>query len=124
MNPWILPGEIKSANADAITAAARVPKNCVWFEGHFPGEPILPGIALVSAVYNAISQDARARNEALELRSLRRIRFSRPVRPGEALEIVLNRESAEKEIRYGFKVSVEDNIVCSGIVAAAPSEKN
>ena len=69
-----------------------VPVDCAWFGGHFPGEPILPGIALVHLVYEAISARARQRGKSVTLASLKRVRFTGPVRPGDTLQLSLKGE--------------------------------
>ncbi|MCK7507211.1 MAG: hypothetical protein MZV70_26325 [Desulfobacterales bacterium] len=96
-----------------------VPEDCIWFTGHFPGEPILPGIALVNTVYEAIAWDAHDRGESVQISSLKRIRFTGPVRPGEKFVLNLTHEDVGRERLFHFKVAVNENIVCSGLVAAA-----
>ena len=87
-----------------------------WFEGHFPGEPILPGIAIVHTVEQAILKDIQKNNERVVLDELRRIRFVQPVRPGEDLKITVLREDAGGEILFSFKVINKENIVSSGLI--------
>jgi len=53
-NQWSLLKEVKAINNNHIEALADVPVDSPWFSGHFPGEPILPGIALVHLVKQAI----------------------------------------------------------------------
>jgi 3-hydroxyacyl-[acyl-carrier-protein] dehydratase len=56
------------------------------FEGHFPGDPILPGVVLVSEVLEALLADGCA--EALGPRPcISAVKFLAPVRPGAELEI-------------------------------------
>ena len=105
--------------AEGIEAGAEVPENSVWFNGHFPGEPILPGIALLSAVYEAVLKDASRRGEPLRISGLKRVRFTGPVRPGEKLSLVLAREIQNNEILVHFKVAVRENTVCSGLMSVA-----
>lgn len=80
---WKLLKDVQWTALDGIEAKADVPENSVWFKGHFPGEPILPGIALISTVYEAVLKDASHRGESLKISSLKRVRFTGPVRPGE-----------------------------------------
>ncbi len=123
MDPWQLLNEVEGIGANSLSAKALAKEGSAWFEGHFPGEPILPGIALVHTVYSVIKQDVRARGEDLELFSLRRIRFTRPVRPGEALDVSLSRDVIGQDNVYSFKVAVKDNVVCSGMVYVAKTAK-
>jgi len=94
-----------------------VPVDCAWFGGHFPGEPILPGIALVHLVYEAISARARQRGKSVTLASLKRVRFAGPVRPGDTLQLSLKGEGDSSENAYTFNVSLNQQTVCSGHVS-------
>ena len=124
MDPWQLLNDVNYIDQNSFSATAWAPEGSVWFTGHFPGEPILPGIAIVGAVYSAIKADASTRGDDVELLSLRRVRFTSPVRPGEHLDIHLSRDVCDREIVYTFKVSVKENVVCSGITAVAKGKRD
>lgn len=53
------------------------------FPGHFPGEPLVPGAALLVAV------DAAVAATGAPLAEVVRVRFLEPVRPGEDVDIVV-----------------------------------
>jgi 3-hydroxymyristoyl/3-hydroxydecanoyl-(acyl carrier protein) dehydratase len=120
---WSLLKEIKVSNHNYIEALADVPADSPWFSGHFPGEPILPGIALVYMAEQAIVQNALAKGEQVLLHALKRVRFTRPVRPGETLSINISGEEADEEILFSFKITNKENIVCSGSIAAKKINK-
>jgi 3-hydroxymyristoyl/3-hydroxydecanoyl-(acyl carrier protein) dehydratase len=54
------------------------------FQGHFPGNPILPGVCLIEAAVQLISSGAK-RN--LFLAELERVKFFSPVKPGDKVEL-------------------------------------
>ena len=116
MNPWEILNDVKVIGMNSLSATALAEEGSRWFTGHFPGEPILPGIAILQVVYSAIREDARLRGEPVMLNSLKRVRFIRPVLPGQKFDVSLNRELTNDEIIYTFKVHMSDNMVCSGIV--------
>ena len=120
---WGLLKEIKVSNHNYIEALARVQADSPWFSGHFPGQPILPGIALIYMVEQAIIQDASVKGERVLLHALKRVRFTHPVRPGETLSLNISGEEADEEILFYFKVSNKENIVCSGAVVAKKINK-
>jgi 3-hydroxymyristoyl/3-hydroxydecanoyl-(acyl carrier protein) dehydratase len=67
-----------------------VPADLAYFEGHFPGAPIVPGVAQIVAL-----AEARARVQWPDLgpsRGLRRVKFKKGLYPGDALELRLRRE--------------------------------
>jgi 3-hydroxymyristoyl/3-hydroxydecanoyl-(acyl carrier protein) dehydratase len=115
---WSLLKEVKATNNNHIEALAEVPADSPWFSGHFPGEPILPGIALVHMVKQAINQDALKKGDKLNLHSLKRVRFTQPVRPGDTLSININAEDTGENILFSFKVVCKKNVVSSGMISA------
>ncbi|MEE9910202.1 MAG: hypothetical protein K4571_00630 [Deltaproteobacteria bacterium] len=118
LDQWNLLKDVNWIAPDRLEARVRVPQDCIWFTGHFPGEPILPGIALVYTVYEAILRTAQKRGEAVSISSLKRVRFTGPVRPGEAFLLNLTGEDRNTEILFNFKVIVHDKVICSGQAAA------
>jgi 3-hydroxyacyl-[acyl-carrier-protein] dehydratase len=120
---WGLLKEIKASNHNNIEALVGVPTDSLWFSGHFPGEPILPGIALIYMVEQAIIQDALAKGEHVLCHALKRVRFTHLVRPGETLSLSISSEEANEEILFSFKVSNEENIVCSGAIVVKKINK-
>lgn len=117
IDTWSLPRDVRRIAPNALEAKVFVPEDSLWFSGHFPGEPILPGIAVVHTVYETILQDAQDRGESVRILSLRRIRFTSPVRPGDTLLISMTSEDASIEKNYIFKVTVGENTASSGLVA-------
>jgi 3-hydroxyacyl-[acyl-carrier-protein] dehydratase len=116
--------EVKTITPNKIEALAYVPTDSSWFLGHFPNEPILPGIALIYMAQQAIIQDAAAKGEEITFEALKRVRFTQPVRPGESLKVNLNSEEAGEETLFAFKVAHEQNIVCSGQIVAKKKQIN
>ncbi|MEW6666884.1 MAG: hypothetical protein AB1512_16905 [Thermodesulfobacteriota bacterium] len=90
----------------------RVPANSPWFCGHFPGEPILPGIAQLGMVVDAI---ARASHRKRTLRSVSRVRFKQAIRPDDHLKIIAAPRKDEAE-SYNFRILHEEEVVCSGVM--------
>ncbi len=107
-----------------IVALKNVTINEPHFTGHFPSQPVMPGVLMVEAIAQAcgimaMSANPTFKERPLYLLGLDGIRFRSPVRPGDQLRIeVLKR--AEKRGIWFFtaKVSVEDKVVVEGEVMA------
>ena len=121
---WNLLGEVKSDKPNEIEALAYVPTDSPWFVGHFPGEPILPGIALIHMAEQAIIRHTEKRSEQIKLSTLRRVRFTQPVRPGETLSLNISGEEMSEETLFSFKIANSENIVCSGLIIAQKIKKD
>lgn len=80
------------------------------FDGHFPGDPILPGVAILAAVLDAIE----AGDGPLGGSRWRVAKFHSPARPGEALDITLERRDGGQ---VAFAVRAGERLVADGIVA-------
>ena len=86
-------------------ALKNVTYNEPFFSGHFPGEPIMPGVLIVEAMAQAgavlMLQEMQDRDSKLVLfTGIDKARFRRPVVPGDQLimtvEVIKNRGSACK----------------------------
>ena len=113
---WDILKSIKERQPGEIEASCFVSADSPWFEGHFPGEPILPGIALVHVVRQAILRNAQERHEQIKLGELKKIRFVQPVRPNETLQLRITRDETQDKIIFSFKVASGENIVSSGMM--------
>jgi len=108
---YILKGMARSPENE-ISADIHVPPDSPWFEGHFPGAPILPGVAQIGMAVDAIG---KARNRELTISSVRRVRFKRMIRPGDQLKVIaapLNQEIGA----YSFRIIIQEEAVCSGVI--------
>jgi 3-hydroxymyristoyl/3-hydroxydecanoyl-(acyl carrier protein) dehydratase len=112
---FALPLTDLSVAADRITASARLESGSRWYEGHFPGRPILPGMAVVALVAEAIIAAERREGSAVTITGLARVRFRLPVLPGETILIRVSRPT-DGGGRYPFAVTLAGEALCSGIL--------
>jgi 3-hydroxymyristoyl/3-hydroxydecanoyl-(acyl carrier protein) dehydratase len=112
---WYSMMNLRQSNADEITADIRIPPDSPWFNGHFPGEPILPGVAQLGIVFDMIS---RARNQKLTISSVRRIRFKQIIRPHDRLSAIAIPLQEDTE-SYSFRIFMEGEPVCGGVMTVA-----
>jgi len=81
--------------------------------GHFPGDPILPGVAILAAVLDAIE----ATGCRIGRSHWRVAKFHSPARPGDALVIDLDPRDARQ---FAFSVRTRERLVADGTVAIEP----
>lgn len=101
---------------DHLEAQASAPGGSPWFDGHFPGQPILPGIALIAMAFEAAGKHAAQQGTSILLRSVKRVRFKKPVRPDEQFTLALKREQKDGGISYVFTVLLAGESACTGIL--------
>lgn len=80
--------------------------------GHFPGNPIVPGVVVLERVVEAIE----AAHGLLPPLRLPQVKFLRPLLPGQEARIELQGEAP----RWRFRVlDADDQVLASGEVAGA-----
>ena len=109
---WYMLKKMKRSEENEISADIHVPSDSPWFDGHFPGEPILPGVAQIGMVFDTIK---KAHNQELMVSSVRRVRFRRIIRPDDQLKIIAVPLKQETD-SYSFRILIKDETVCSGVM--------
>ena len=80
-----------------ILAIKNVSANEPYFQGHFPGQPILPGI---SQVHMAVLLAGEVFGWAPEGSDLNRVKFKDIVRPGETLDLTLTADRDKGRLAF------------------------
>jgi 3-hydroxymyristoyl/3-hydroxydecanoyl-(acyl carrier protein) dehydratase len=101
----------------AVRAEACAKTGSLWYSGHFPNEPILPGIAILAMVTDVIKHHESGKGKNISMSAIRRVRFRQPVRPDEVLAISASLSREGDDLSYHFKVTVSEKMVCTGIIA-------
>ena len=117
---WYSIKNLNQTNADEITADISVAPDSPWFDGHFPAEPILPGVAQLGFVFDMI---CRSQKQKLTICSARRIRFKQIIRPNDRLHVIAT-PLKEDAGSYSFRILVEGEAVCSGVISLEEQMNN
>jgi 3-hydroxyacyl-[acyl-carrier-protein] dehydratase len=116
--PFLLIDRILSVvPGEQIVALKNVTINEPFFNGHFPGYPIMPGVLIVEAIAQAggallLSEFSDHADKLMLFASIDNARFRKPVRPGDQLRIevaVLKRRATL--VKMGGKVFVDGALV-------------
>jgi len=105
------------SNGD-ITARVEVLPDSPWFSGHFPDDPILPGIALLAMVFEVIS---RTQSRKCIVTGVKKIRFKRKVKPNDRL-IIKVKENDQNALFYSFEITCRNEVACTGMLSVSDRE--
>ncbi len=80
--------DIKSG--EKIVATKNVTMNEWFFQGHFPGRPVMPGVLIIEAMAQAgailiLEQLQNARGKVIYFMTIDAVKFRKPVMPGDVL---------------------------------------
>jgi beta-hydroxyacyl-ACP dehydratase FabZ len=115
----IVPGE-------SIVALKNVTMNEPFFQGHFPSQPVMPGVLIVEAMAQAggvLASESRAAEQPgaiIYFMGMDQVRFRRPVVPGDQLFLearVLKMRS--KVAKMAGRALVNDKLVAEAELMAS-----
>lgn len=93
---------------DELELQLRVATDCPWFEGHFPGQPILPGVVQIGwAAWFAAHWTGQDTPPTV----LTRIKFKRPIRPDALLTLRLQLKPGR--IVFEFLQHTPEGLACA-----------
>jgi 3-hydroxyacyl-[acyl-carrier-protein] dehydratase len=109
-----------------IVGIKNVTINEPFFQGHFPGRPIMPGVliaeamAQVGGILALLSIPENQGNSSLFLLGIDKMRFRQPVVPGDQLRIVVESVRGGKKFwKMKAQAFVDQTLVAEGELMAA-----
>ena len=112
-SPFLFVDELVEMRDDGATTRFKVEENLDFFEGHYPGNPIMPGVILCEAVFQSaavflvkkFAGDYQGKQLTPVLGRIMNARFREMVKPGDELTIDV---SIEEKVGMFF--------MCKGVV--------
>ena len=108
-----------------IVAIKNVTINEPFFQGHFPGRPVMPGVLVIEGMAQAggillLEEPARRAGKLVYFMSIERARFRKPVVPGDQLryevEVVRLRANHAK---LAGRALVDGQLAAEALVSSA-----
>jgi 3-hydroxyacyl-[acyl-carrier-protein] dehydratase len=120
-----------------IVVIKNVSVNEGFFQGHFPGQPVMPGVLILESMAQAggflLLQEIKDRaNKLMYLASMNNVKFRRPIVPGDQMRVEVNILAwkgdvckIEGKAYVDDKLCTEANLMCvmvDRVDAAIPEE--
>lgn len=113
---------IESKYMESVVATKNVSYNEPWGVGHYPEKPIFPGVLMIEAMGQASgflfvdnNKNAVEKNLFGQLAKVERVKFIKPVFPGDVITIKVKLENMiNNYVIVSAKCYVEDEKVAEG----------
>ena len=115
---------------ERIVGLKNVTINEHFFQGHFPGQPIMPGVLIVEAMAQTAgilafkTMPEESRKKAVYFMAIDKVRFRRPVHPGDQIrmEMVVSKKRKSVWVFTG-KAYVEEQLAAEAELMAMIGDK-
>lgn len=124
--PMLLVDRVVGLKAyERATGIKNVSFNEPFFAGHFPGDPIMPGVLLVEAMAQSAavlvirSLGHEGVGSLVYFMAIEEARFRRPVRPGDQLHLEVELQKQKLGVwRFAGKAKVDGEVAADAVFAA------
>jgi beta-hydroxyacyl-ACP dehydratase FabZ len=123
--PFLFVDEVSEVSDDWILAKREIRNDEYFFAGHFPGEPIMPGVLIVEAIAQAGGvMLLRNRRNAIPLfMAIDKVRFRKVVKPGDTLILEARLlQDRGKVVKIAGTAKVNDSLACEATILAGIRE--
>ena len=117
---------IECVKGSHIHAYKNVTANESFFQGHFPGKPIMPGVLILEALAQAggllaiASIEKTVENYLFLFTGIDNVKFRKQVVPGDRLELHCSNIRMKLQLcKMEAKAYVDNKLVCEAMISAA-----
>ncbi|MBN1149813.1 3-hydroxyacyl-ACP dehydratase FabZ [candidate division WOR-3 bacterium] len=127
--PFLLVDRILELSDDRIVGIKNVTINEPFFQGHFPGNPIMPGVLIIESMaqtggFMLMSRLEKPEKKLLLFLGVDRVKFRRAILPGDTLRHELFLESYKHGVCVmNAKSTVDGELACEGILKAKLADR-
>ena len=127
--PFLLVDRILEKSEKRVVGLKNVTINEPFFQGHFPGHPIMPGVLIVEAMAQVggmllMGAVPNPENKVVYFTSLNDVRWRRPVKPGDQLIFELDLLQVRGMMcKMKGVAKVDGNLVCEAEMGAVVRDK-
>ncbi len=115
---------------DCLKAQKNVSNNEPFFQGHFPGHPVFPGVLILESMAQATAlldfkSNERDKNGLLYyFVGIDKARFKKPVVPGDIMIIDVKLNQSKRDVhKFTASCMVDETIVCTAELLGAVRAK-
>ena len=123
--PFLLVDQIRELEVDRrIVAIKNVTINEPFFQGHFPGRPVMPGVLILEAMaqaggvlaFKSLGDVARP---IVYLTGVDQAKFRKPVVPGDCVHIRVEKQQSRRNVwKFACAATVDGQKVAEAVIAA------
>ncbi len=110
---------------ESVTGIKNVTINEPFFQGHFPGRPVMPGVLIIEAMAQTAgalvmhSLGFESKGRLVYFMSIDNARFRKPVLPGDTLYLHTVKQHRRQNIwKFSGAAKVDGNIVAEAVFTA------
>lgn len=126
--PFLLIDRVESLEPEkSIVGLKNVSMNEPYFQGHFPEEPVMPGVIILEAMAQTAGilavvslQRANPKEVLYFFAGVDNARFKQVVTPGDQLRLHMTIERSRQDVwKFNGIAMVEDKVVCTADIMLA-----
>jgi 3-hydroxyacyl-[acyl-carrier-protein] dehydratase len=124
--PFLMIDRVENAVADkGCVGIKNVSMNEAIFQGHFPTDPVLPGVLIIeamaqtAAVLVVATLGPGAEGSLVYFMTIDQARFRRPVVPGDQLRIQVTKQQRKLGVwKFAGRATVNGGLVAEAVISA------